>query len=70
MIQSGFDNLITKFNSLNVEIQNNNITIKEMKNDVSVIKSDVGMILKDNVLQNCTKLDNLESKIDELLSKK
>ena len=63
------DHFDTKFNSLNIEMQNNNITIIKMKEDISGIKSDIG-ILKDNVLQNCTKLDNLESKIDKLLSKK
>ena len=58
----------TKFDSLNVEIQNNNTVIKTMQNDISGIKSDIG-VLKDNVLQNCKKLDNLESKIDQLLFK-
>jgi len=57
-IKSRFDTFDTKFDSLNVEMQNNNITIKQMSDDITEIKS--------NILQNCKKLDDLSSDVKEI----
>jgi len=67
-ITSQFDNLNTKFDSLNIEMQNNNIIGKKLQDSITHMTSDVAEI-KTNILQNCKKLDTLESKIDQLISK-
>jgi len=41
-----FKGINTKFDSLNIEVQNNNSTIKLIRNDISILKPDVKSILE------------------------
>jgi len=42
--------------------------ITGLKGDITGLKGDI-TVIKDNTLQNCKKLDTLEKKIDQLISK-
>lgn len=57
--RKAFDNIDTKFDSLNIETQNNNNTIKQLSNDVTEIKG--------QILQNCAKLDTQGQKLDKII---
>lgn len=44
-LKSEFDGLNTKFDSLDIEVQNNNHTIKLIQADITTMKSNVKLIL-------------------------
>jgi len=50
-IRQAFDDITTKFDSLDVEMQNTHGSIKTLQNDISEIKN--------QLLQNCAKLDKI-----------
>lgn len=50
-ISKAFDNLNTKFDSLDIEVQNTHSSLKSLQGDVSEIKN--------QILQNCAKLDKV-----------
>lgn len=51
-IKKAFDTLNTKFDSVDVEVQNTHVVVKEIKNQI---------------LQNCAKLDRLEGNVNKII---